>query len=221
MLRDESVTEAASVTGSDSEFNELIEAVRAYLQAEGSLWIVADLLVTLCGRPGRINGAHNGSAAKLKKISAALKAAFGEDARKFGEKYLERLRTTAANFPPPTRVGGVSISVHWAAGDPETLKRAQREAERRDVALTVGFVRGMQARRDREGKPQWLFTKDEFRRAAAQAFDYAEWFETFMPKHRKELTPANLKSLRIDFAEITDFLDRGSVIVKRLLKETA
>jgi len=219
-----SVTNVRSAPTCEQPFGDIIKAVGKYLAAVGSLWIVAELPLKQCGPPGP-NGAHNGSTAKLKRIAAVLKATFGDKAWEFCFSYLERLRYTAHKFPPPTRVGGVGLNVHWAAGDPETLELARKEAERLKVKLTVEFVRKFVARRDGKERPEWVTGKDELRRLAVETAGHAEWLLKFIRDHRPDLIAADVEELLTDdLPDIRGSLDRTNSTVdaiERLLSEEA
>jgi hypothetical protein len=91
------------------DIDDVLDAVRAYLDAEGTLWRIGDLLLELCGPPGA-DGAHNGSNLLMAKIARRLKDTFGDRAQMFGLDYLRRLRSVAHAFPPGTRVPGAPCS---------------------------------------------------------------------------------------------------------------
>jgi hypothetical protein len=79
MLDNTTITET-SEHPARSEFADLIAAVGDYLEAEGSLWQIGDLLIQLCGQPGK-NGAHNQSNKLLNEIARQVREAYGERAR--------------------------------------------------------------------------------------------------------------------------------------------
>jgi hypothetical protein len=174
-----------------SEYADIIDAVRSYLDGHALLWTIGDLLIQHCGVPGR-NGVRNGVTDKIKAVARELKAAFGERARDFGFKYLERLRSTAAKFPPPTRVGGVEFALHWAAGNPKNLQAAITAAKQRKVKLTLHFIKDFRKNHQQKAKPDPIIeAMDILRQGLAEYANRAEHFVGLLEKgstrHRKLL----------------------------------
>jgi hypothetical protein len=192
------------------EAYEIVDAVEAYLtafcEAENSLWRIGDSLITLCGPPGP-NGAHNESNVLIERVAQRIKQHFGDRAQAFKVVYLRRLRSTAHNFPPDTRVSGAAWAVHYAASEPETLNRAHQEAKRLGVNFTVAFVKAFIAAPRGKQKLEWVTQKDELRRSAVDIAERAEWVTEFLRECRTELTATDLKTLSDDLADVTDRLD--------------
>src|SRR6516225_6065068 len=84
---------------------QIIKLVGDCLAGREKIAEVADLLVNLCGGPGR-DGANNGSEQKLRKIAEELRRVYGDKVKDFNVDHLRALRRAAANFPPGERSPG-------------------------------------------------------------------------------------------------------------------
>jgi hypothetical protein len=192
-----------------SEFADIIDAVRGYLDGHALLWTIGDLLIEHCGQPGK-NGVRNGVTDKIKAVARELKRVFGERAQEFGFKYLERLRSTAARFPAPTRVGAVEFALHWAAGNPKTLQRAIAAAKQRKVKLTRDFIKNFRKNHQQNAKPDPIIeAMDILRLGLVEYANRAEHFVGLLTKakvaHHRKLLADDLPDMmanaeRIQFA---------------------
>lgn len=149
-------------------FTKTIDAARQLRDAEGqhwtAQWALGDALIEECGPPGE-PGVHTGSDDLLRKAQSALKRA-GFD---YGFEHLREIRRVAAAFSAGDRSPAASWTVHAAAGDPDTLKGAQKQAEREGAMLTASFVKRFIAARRGNDKdaPDARVVLDKFLAAVA------------------------------------------------------
>jgi hypothetical protein len=132
------------------QFPKVVAAVRAHetatLQVEDCKWAIGDALILECNPPGP-DGINNGVNRKLKQAAAELK---GLGLGHYCFSYLRNFRIVANSYPAARRLAAVSWSAHLAAGDPETLQAAKKQAERKGTKLTVDFVQRFRADRRRK-----------------------------------------------------------------------
>jgi hypothetical protein len=104
-----------------------VAAVKTHLiKAEEGLWLIALAVRTECG-PRAKPGVNNGSETKIKACAKELADAGYE----YAYITLRKMRDTADAFmfPADRRLSGVSLWVHEAAKDPETLIAAKKKAD--------------------------------------------------------------------------------------------
>lgn len=196
-----------------SALDDIVEAIGHYLESEGSLWRIGDLLLKLCGPPSE-DGAHDGSHKLMGDIISKIVDRYGDRACIFGLTYLRRLRSTAHAFPRATRVAGAAWAVHWAARDPETLHSAQKEAVRLGVDLSVKFVKDFV--RSREGKPtgKWITIAEEARRSATDLAERTTWLAQNLDLN--ELTPADLTTLSNKLADVNERVESAFMALEEI-----
>jgi hypothetical protein len=192
----------------------IVTAFSEYLKHATSIWTVADLVFAYAGAPGEVAGRHNGSEQRLKEIATKLKEVFGAEARGFGLKHIERLRTTAFKFPPPQRCGGIGLHLHRAAGDWATLLAAVAEAERLGNKLTHSFIVKFLKRNDT--RRQWAITWERLRQSLADVASKADWCLTHFRQHPADLTPQDRTALLNDLPAIRAAIDRTSIALTEL-----
>ena len=92
------------------------KTLQAAQRAEHDQWSLGDALLAECGAPGD-DSTNNGSFRKLKAAQAELEAHGIE----YAEITLRIYRDAAHNFPPDTRISGVSHRVHIECRSPAML----------------------------------------------------------------------------------------------------
>jgi len=125
-----------------------VEAVKEHMvKAEEGLWLIAVAVRTECG-PLAKPSEHNGSEAKIKECAKEL----GDAGHEYAFITLRKMRDTADAFlfPADRRLSAVSLWVHEAARDPETLIAAKEKAEELGVKLTVKFAQTFGQRRNKD-----------------------------------------------------------------------
>lgn len=96
------------------KFPKTLAAVKS---AEKNLWEIGDAVLAECGEPSK-DGVKNGSSEKISLAASVL----SENGFDYSENTLRIYRDTAFNFPPASRLAGISFAVHQETYNPETLK---------------------------------------------------------------------------------------------------
>jgi hypothetical protein len=229
MLREQSAVGAAAGTAAkpDTKFPKTVAAVRewevAHRQGENGRWKIGDALLVECGRPGE-HGVNTGVEKLLKKASAELTARFG---KRYHWKYLKHPRSVASKFTQEA-VRTASWSACSYAGDPKTLKAAQKKAREDGEDFDVDYIRKYksllarqkhQCKRQRE--PEYVTPRDEFFRATYDAISRGNAYKKRLEINRVLISPVELAATNKKINEVQNKINAIFVAIERELTSSS
>lgn len=154
------------------------EAEKLEQKRTAAHFLIGDALIEECGPPGE-RGVNTGVFDKLRECAKELERL---GYRRYSVDHLRDIRAVAAKFPDGERSPSVDWCLYLEAGDPQTLRAAERRAKAEGVALTMRFIAGfkkLRARREdcAESSESCRTISDaarDFRKFASDARDLAD-----------------------------------------------